>query len=142
MVAWNAERYHEVSAPQQAWGRRMLERLPLEGHERVLDLGCGTGRITAEIAARVPRGGVGGLDRSESMLQTASVWLREHSPRPPLVMADGAQLPFSRAFDAVFSGATFHWIADHAALFRSIGTALRPGAGWSRSAAAPATLRN
>jgi len=127
MVDWNAERYHEVSAPQQAWGRRVLERLPLEGHERVLDLGCGTGRITAEIAARVPRGGVVGLDRSESMLQTASVWLREHSPRTRLVMADGAQLPFSRAFDAVFSGATFHWIADHAALFRSIVTALRPG---------------
>lgn len=127
MVDWNAERYHELSAPQQAWGRRVLERLPLEGHERVLDLGCGTGRITSEIAARVPRGGVVGLDRSESMLRTASAWLREHAPGAGLVLGDGAQLPFSRVFDAVFSGATFHWIFDHPALFRSIVTALRPG---------------
>jgi trans-aconitate 2-methyltransferase len=127
MVDWNAECYHDVSAPQQAWGRRILERLPLEGHEHVLDLGCGTGRITAEIAERVPRGRVVGLDRSDSMIRTASAWLREHSPRTKLVLADGARLPFSRVFDAVFSGATFHWIHDHAALFRSIVTALRPG---------------
>ncbi len=124
---WNAERYHEVSAPQQAWGRRILERLPLQGHERVLDLGCGTGRITSEIAARVPHGRVVGLDRSESMLHTAAMWLAEHSPATRLVLGDGAQLPFSRAFDAVFSGATFHWIHDHPALFRSIVTSLRPG---------------
>src|SRR6185436_919479 len=127
MVDWNAERYHEVSVPQQAWGRRMLERLPLEGHERVLDLGCGTGRITSEIAARVPRGGVVGLDRSPSMLATAQAWLREQAPRVGLVLGDGAALPFVRAFDAVFSGATFHWIHDHGALFRSIITALKPG---------------
>ena len=127
MVDWNAARYHEVSAPQLAWGRRVLERLPLEGHERVLDLGCGTARITAEIAARVPRGGVVGVDSSESMLQTASAWVRERSLDIALVMADGARLPFNRVFDAVFSGATFHWIHDHAALFRSIVTALRPG---------------
>jgi len=126
MVDWNAERYHEVSNPQQAWGRRILERLPLEGRERVLDLGCGTGRITAELSDRVPRGAVVGLDRSESMIQAATTWLREHAPRTRLVLGDGARLPFSRAFDAVFSGATFHWIHDHPALFRSIVTALRP----------------
>ena len=63
MADWNAERYHEVSSPQQAWARRVLERLPLEGHERVLDLGCGSGKITAEIARRVPAGHVVGVDR-------------------------------------------------------------------------------
>jgi trans-aconitate 2-methyltransferase len=127
MVDWNAERYHEVSSPQQAWAIRVLERLPLEGHERVLDLGCGTGRITAEIAARVPRGVVVGLDRSDTMLRMASVWLHEHAPRTGVVLGDGASLPFSRAFDAVFSSATFHWIHDHAALFRSLIGALKPG---------------
>jgi trans-aconitate 2-methyltransferase len=116
-----------VSSPQHGWGKRVLERLPLAGHERVLDVGCGTGKITAEIAARVPRGRVIGLDRSEAMLQTASAWLREHSPGTPLVLGDGARLPFARAFDVVFSAATFHWIHDHPALFRSIVTALRPG---------------
>jgi trans-aconitate 2-methyltransferase len=127
MPDWNAERYHHLSSPQQAWGRRILERLPLQGDEHVLDLGCGTGRITREIAARVPRGGVVGVDRSASMLATARLWLREHAPGVALVLADGAALPFNRAFDAVFSGATFHWIHDHGALFRSIVTALKPG---------------
>ena len=127
MPDWNAERYHHISSPQQAWGRRVLERLPLRGHEIVLDLGCGTGRITSEIAARLPDGRVVGLDRSETMLCTARPWLRERAPAASLVLGDGAALPFRRAFDAVFSGATFHWIHDHGALFRSIVTALKPG---------------
>jgi trans-aconitate 2-methyltransferase len=127
MTDWNAERYHAVSSPQQAWGRRVLERLPLEGSERVLDIGCGTGRVTAELAARIPRGRTVGLDRSASMLQTARSWLREHAPTAQLVLADAAALPFRRAFDAVFSTATFHWVPDHAALFRSIVQSLVPG---------------
>ena len=127
MTDWNAGLYHDISSPQQAWGRRVLDRLPLTGTERVLDIGCGTGRLTAEIARRVPAGRVVGVDRSAAMLQTASDWLRRSEAKTTLVRADAAALPFRRAFDAAFSGATFHWIHDHAALFRSIVTALRPG---------------
>ena len=127
MPDWNAERYHEVSSPQQAWGRRVLERLPLAGSEHVLDLGCGTGRITAEIHRRLPDGYLVGADRSDAMVEAASMWLCEHARGAAVVQADGAALPFRRAFDAIFSGATFHWILDHAALFRSIITALKPG---------------
>jgi trans-aconitate 2-methyltransferase len=127
MTDWNAGRYHDISFPQQAWGRRVLDRLPLAGTERVLDIGCGTGRLTAEIAQRVPDGVAVGVDRSAAMLETASSWLRDRSCKTRLVLADAAALPFRRAFDAAFSGATFHWIHDHAALFRSIVTALRPG---------------
>lgn len=127
MTEWNADRYHDLSSPQQEWGRRVLERLPLEGREVVLDVGCGTGRLTADIAARLPAGRVVGVDRSEAMLRTAAPWLRRHARGTVLVLGDAAALPFRRAFDAVFSGATFHWIRDHAALFRSIITVLRPG---------------
>ena len=127
MTDWNAARYHEISTPQQAWGRRVLERLPLEGSERVLDIGCGSGRLTAEIADRVPAGRVVGVDPSAAMVEKASAWLRDRAPQTTVVRADAVALPFRRAFDAVFSGATFHWIHDHAALFRSIVTALRPG---------------
>ena len=127
MPEWNAEQYHEISLPQQQWARRVLDRLPLEGSERVLDVGCGTGRITSEIAERVPRGRVVGLDRSAVMLATAAVWLSEHAPAVSLVLADGAALPFRRVFDAVFSSATFHWIHDHAALFHSMIGTLEPG---------------
>lgn len=126
MTDWNAGRYHDISAPQQAWGRRVLDRVALQGHEIVLDIGCGTGRLTEELARRVPAGRVIGVDLSPAMLRTASLWLRERSPATALVLADAASLPFRRAFDVVFSGATFHWLHDHAALFRSIVTALRP----------------
>ena len=127
MTDWNAERYHQLSSPQQAWGQRVLERLQLSGAEHVLDLGCGTGHVTREIHDRVPRGRVVGADRSNAMIESAAAWLSEHAPRAAVVRADGAALPFRRVFDAVFSGATFHWILDHGALFRSIITALRPG---------------
>jgi len=127
MADWNAERYHEVSSPQQAWGRRVLKRLPLEGTEHVLDLGCGTGRITEEIHRRLPAGRLVGLDRSPAMIAQAKAWLGVRASDVALVLADGAALPFTGAFDAIFSAATFHWIPDHDALFRSIATALRPG---------------
>jgi trans-aconitate 2-methyltransferase len=127
MSDWNAERYHDLSSPQQAWGRAVLERLPLAGTESVLDLGCGTGRITQNIHERLPHGRLVGADRSDAMIEAAASWLRAHAPGAAVVQADGAALPFAGAFDAVFSGATFHWILDHAALFRSIITALKPG---------------
>jgi trans-aconitate 2-methyltransferase len=61
------------------------------------------------------------------MVEAAAAWLREHAPGAAVVQADGAALPFRRAFDAVVSTATFHWILDHSRLFRSIITALKPG---------------
>lgn len=124
---WNAAVYHEVSAPQQTWGHRVLARLVLDGDEHVLDLGCGTGRLTADLAQRVPRGRVVAADRSAAMIGTASEWLREHAPRVALVRADGAALPFTQAFDAIFSTATFHWIPDHDALFAELFRVLRAG---------------
>jgi len=97
MADWNAGCYHDISSPQQKWGRKVLDRLPLAGHEHVLDVGCGTGRLTGEIASRVPGGRVVGVDRSPSMLSTAADWLREQSPGTALVLADATALPFRRA---------------------------------------------
>lgn len=127
MNDWNGSRYHELSAPQQRWGLKVLDQLTLAGNERVLDAGCGTGHLTAAIAARVPDGRVVGADVSPSMLGTAAAWLQEHAPYVRLVRADAAALPFNRVFDVIFSTATFHWVADHGALFRSLIAALRPG---------------
>jgi len=127
MSDWNAARYHELSTPQQAWGRRVLGRIEAVGTERALDIGCGTGRLTAELARMLPRGEVVGVDRSVSMLEAAAAWLRTAAPGTRLVLADAAALPFNRAFDVVFSTATFHWVRDHSALFRSIIVALKPG---------------
>src|SRR5512140_2839796 len=112
MNDWDARTYHDVSAPQQRWGQKILGELTLSGEERVLDIGCGTGHVTAALASRVPRGLVVAVDRSPSMLRTAASWLTAHAPSVRLAQVDAAALPFNRAFDVVFSAATFHWIAD------------------------------
>src|SRR5688572_18872048 len=65
---WNAASYHRVSGPQTSWGLKVLSRLALEGNERAIDAGCGTGRLTAGLMARLPRGRLVAIDRSWNML--------------------------------------------------------------------------
>ena len=62
MREWNASVYHRVSNPQLEWGLPVLARLPLTGDEVVLDVGCGTGRLTDRLAERLPRGRVAAVD--------------------------------------------------------------------------------
>jgi trans-aconitate 2-methyltransferase len=138
MADWDAERYHRVSNPQFEWGRRVLRRLAPQPGERILDIGCGTGRLTAELVAAMGEGTVVAIDRSEAMLREVTVQAVEQpgphrlgddraSVRVYVVRADGVALPFVDAFDAVLSTATFHWILDHDQLFASIYRALAPG---------------
>lgn len=133
MSDWDAATYHRISDPQLAWGRTVSARLaPLAG-ERILDVGCGTGRLTEEIA-RTPGIRIVGVDRSGAMLREASrrgphsgrIPLSDSGAHPTYVRGDGAALPFAGRFDAIFSAATFHWIPDHDRLFRSLYAALKP----------------
>lgn len=125
---WDASSYHRVAGPQTAWGQRVLGRLTLRGDERVVDAGCGTGRLTGELMTRLPAGRLIAIDRSWNMLITARANLRPtYGSRVSYVQVELPQIPFSHWADLVFSTATFHWIRDHDALFRGIFTALRPG---------------
>lgn len=127
MADWNAAVYHRVSNPQLDWGLPILARLPLLGHETVVDVGCGTGRLTEKLIERLPRGRVVAVDQSGNMLETAREYLAPRYPRQvSFVRADAAALPFARAADAIFSTATFHWVLDHDRLFRSLFAVLRP----------------
>lgn len=104
----------------------MLDRLSPATNERIVDIGCGTGRLTADLHARLgPAGRITAADRSRSMVTEA----RRHLPAAvSVVQADGLALPFKdESFDAVFSTATFHWIPDHATLFAESCRILRPG---------------
>lgn len=124
---WNATSYHKVSGPQTSWGQRVLARLDVRGDERAIDAGCGSGRLTGELMARLPEGRLVAIDRSWNMLQTARANLRpEFGSRVKFVQVALPALPFHEWADLVFSTATFHWIDDHPALFAGIFDALRP----------------
>jgi trans-aconitate 2-methyltransferase len=111
---WNSSVYHRLSQPQVSWGRRVLSRLKLRGNERVLDAGCGTGRLTAELIEALPQGRVVGVDLSQNMLNLAREHLRGNfGGRVSLVAADLLHLPFEHAFDGIVSTAAFHWVVDH-----------------------------
>jgi trans-aconitate 2-methyltransferase len=110
----------------------VLERvaaLPLRGDERVMDAGCGTGRVTAELLKLFPRGHVVGVDLSSNMLGQARESLAGFGALVRFVNADLQNLPFHEEFEGVFSTAVFHWAKDHVRLFASIFASLRPG-GW------------
>jgi trans-aconitate 2-methyltransferase len=121
---WDAQTYERVSAPQEAWGRDVLDRLDLRGDERVLDAGCGTGRVTALLLERVPRGEVVAVDGSAAMVAAARERLGE---RVEVFASDLLELSLDRPVDAILSTATFHWIADHDALFARLLEVLEPG---------------
>jgi trans-aconitate 2-methyltransferase len=121
---WDAETYDAVSDPQFSWGMEVLDRLELRGDETVVDAGCGSGRVTAELARKVPRGQVIAVDGSEAMIAKARERLGEDAT---YVLADLPQLELKEPVDLVFSTATFHWIADHDRLFARLRAALRRG---------------
>ena len=123
---WNASSYDAISTPQQAWGAKVLARLTLRGDERVLDAGCGTGRVTEMLLERLPDGHVVAVDGSPSMVATARE--RRDPERVEVICVDLLELALTRPVDAAISTATFHWIADHDLLFARIRAAVRPGA--------------
>ena len=121
---WDAATYDRVSDIQLGWGLEVLERLPLRGHETVLDAGCGTGRVTRALMERLPDGEVVAVDASPSMVERAREALGR---RARVHVADLSELELDRPVDAVFSTAVFHWIPDHERLFERLYAALRPG---------------
>jgi trans-aconitate 2-methyltransferase len=124
---WNSAVYHRLSGPQVSWGKKVLARLHLRGDEFVLDAGCGTGRLTAELLEALPNGRVLGIDLSQNMLRSA----REHlsgrfGTRSSLLACDLLHLPLKRAFDVIVSTAAFHWVLDHDRLFADLHAVLIP----------------
>jgi trans-aconitate 2-methyltransferase len=122
--SWHGANYDRLSTPMEAMGREVLERLPLEGSETVIDAGCGSGRVTAALLGRVPDGRVTGVDASASMIEAARQRLGDGVA---LHVDDLTTFDLGVRADAILSTATFHWIADHDALFGRLHAHLRPG---------------
>jgi trans-aconitate 2-methyltransferase len=122
--SWDAAGYDAVSAPLEQLGVEVLDRLELGGDETVLDVGCGTGRVSAHLAERLPGGRVIAIDSSEAMAAQARQRLGEAAE---VLCGDILTLELPVRVDAVVSTATFHWIDDHARLFESLARLLVPG---------------
>jgi trans-aconitate 2-methyltransferase len=126
MRTWNADTYDRVSAPQVAWSEAIIDRLRLRGDEVVLDAGCGSGRVTELLLERLPHGRVVALDADADMVRAT----RERfagDARVEVVHQSLTEMDLPEPVDAVFSGATFHWVLDHDELFARLGRATKPG---------------
>lgn len=128
MPKWNPEAYERSSSAQEKWAGEILSRLDLRGDERILDIGCGDGRITARIASKVPKGSVTGLDCSLEMLSFAQGRFPQSLyPHLEFRYGDASDLDYDNEFDLITSFACLHWILDHQPVLEGIRRSLRPG---------------
>lgn len=124
--SWDAASYDRVGGPMTAMAAAVVDRLALEGHETVVDAGCGTGRVTELLIGRLPQGRVLAVDADPAMVRVAQDNL---AGRAEVRHVDLLELRLDDPVDAVFSTATFHWVLDHERLFARLFDVLRPG-GW------------
>src|SRR3954464_6253695 len=126
---WDGASYAANTAHHRRYDEEILATLPLRPSDRVLDLGCGSGDFTIQVAARVPDGHVGGLDAQRSMLDEAR---RVAGPNQSFVEGPvqrlAALLQDQPPFDLVLSRSVLHWVplADHARVLTDSYAALRP----------------
>jgi trans-aconitate 2-methyltransferase len=126
MTEWDAAEYSRRSGLQEAMAQEVLALLDLEGSERVLDVGCGDGKITAQVATRVARGEVLGVDASQDMITfAASHFGAAVRPNLRFEVADARRLPFKNEFDLVISFNALHWVPEQEGALRSIRSAMR-----------------
>lgn len=122
-VEFDGKRYAQTSTHQKEWGIRLIEELNLRGDERILDVGCGDGALTAKLAEFVPDGAVTGIDASKGMIETAQT---HKSSNLAFQHLDVINLNFNEEFDIVFSNAVLHWVKDHKTLLELLYRALKP----------------
>jgi trans-aconitate 2-methyltransferase len=122
---WDAHTYDVSSQPQQTWATDVLGRLTgLAPDATVLDVGCGTGRVTEQLLELVPRGRVLAFDASPEMVELARARLGD---RAEVWCQDVLSLELPEPVDVVVSNAVLHWVTDHERMWRALGAVLRPG---------------
>ena len=128
MYKWDPEDYFKSwSSEQRKWAQDLILKLALKGDERVLDIGCSDGTITAEISKRLSEGSILGIDKSEEMIHFAQKnFSSMRFPNLAFEIKDAEDLNFNAEFDIVISNFTFHWIINHLPLLEGIRKSLRP----------------
>jgi trans-aconitate methyltransferase len=116
---WDVQLYQKNHSFVPEYGKALLAYLPEDGNTAILDLGCGDGVLTSELAKKYRR--VVGVDRSEPMISAA----RARNPGIDFRVMDALDMPFDNEYDVVFSNAVFHWIPDQPRLLAQIYKALK-----------------
>ena len=119
-MSWDAKKYQERHSYVFEYGQAVLDVLAPQPGERILDLGCGSGQLTAAIAGA--GASVLGLDSSPEMLAEARV----QYPDIEFRLGDAAEFTLESPMDAVFSNAVLHWVKNADGAARSISRALKP----------------
>lgn len=120
MDEWNSSLYDNKHDFVAEYGKGLLEFVPENKKLSILDLGCGTGTLTAQLSKYADT--LIGIDSSESMIAKA----RAQYGFINFMVCDALELPFENQFDIVFSNAVFHWISDHKALLNKVHKVLKP----------------
>ncbi len=125
---WNAQDYAQNSQNQFQWAKELIPKLKLQGNETLLDIGCGDGKITAELARSLPDGRAVGVDSSEKMINLAkTTFPQKDYPNLSFQVMDARKLTFESEFDVAFSNAALHWIVDQKAVLAGVQRSLKPG---------------
>ncbi len=128
MFKWNAADYANNSSVQLTFARELIEKLQLTGSESILDVGCGDGKITAEIAQFLTYGYILGIDSSPEMINYAQEQFSiSEFPNLQFLCMNAANIQLNKKFDILFSNASLHWLEDHQAFLAGANQTLQPG---------------
>ena len=124
--AWDAKDYAKNSQNQYQWAKELIPKLKLKGNEGLLDIGCGDGKITAELAKYLPNGRVVGIDSSAQMIKLAqNTFPKLDCPNLSFQVMEARKLIFKNEFDMIFSNAALHWIVDQKAVLKGAQRSLK-----------------
>ena len=121
-MPWDPTQYHKFQAERSAPFFDLLALVEVRPNLKVVDLGCGTGELTSQLAEKLPNSEVTGIDNSSQMLEKAASFAR-----PGLLFEQGEQSQLTGEWDLIFSNAALHWTENHSELIPRLYQRLAPG---------------
>ena len=123
---WDGALYQDNSAVQFDLGMRAIDKLELNGDEKILDIGCGNAMITIELAKKIPTGSITSIELSKDMLNEAKKNLRDHNiTNVELVNMNANDINYRDLYDVVFANSAIHYVKDLDLTYKAIYKSLK-----------------